>query len=136
MTNTYKEYKHFDEDEVIALYQSVGWSSYYEHPQKLKQSFEHSLYTLAAFAENELVGLVRVVGDGVSIVYIQDLLVNPLFQHKGIGTELARQILTKYEAVTQLVLLTDLTEKTKQFYQGVGFKMVEDYDCRSFARIK
>ena len=37
-----------------------------------------------------LVGLVRVVGDGASIAYVQDLLVHPDWQRRGIGARLLR----------------------------------------------
>ena len=38
---------------------------------------------MAAYDEDRLVGLIRVVGDGLTIVFIQDLLVYPQYQRQG-----------------------------------------------------
>ena len=47
------------------------------------------------------------VGDGYTILYIQDLLVHPDFARQGIGSRLLLRILGKYESVYQKILLTD-----------------------------
>ena len=39
--------------------------------------------------------MVRVVGDGASVILIQDLLVHPEYQRKGIGDQLMRAVLEK-----------------------------------------
>lgn len=115
-------YKKYEETEVLALYQAVGWSNYFTKPAMLRQAFAHSLYTLAAYANEQLVGLIRIVGDGHSIIYIQDILVHPDFQRQGIGRQLFQQTLANYAHVYQTVLMTDDTEKTRAFYQSLGFQ--------------
>jgi ribosomal protein S18 acetylase RimI-like enzyme len=54
-----------------------------------------------------LVGLARVVSHGVSICYLQDVLVRREFQHRGIGRALVRAVLEPSRSVRQKVLLTD-----------------------------
>ena len=58
----------FDEAMVEALYRSVGWTSYLRRPGLLKEAYARSLLTLAAHDGTQLVGVIRAVGDGVSIV--------------------------------------------------------------------
>lgn len=129
-----KEYSLYHRDEILDLYESVGWTNYTARPEMLKVAYENSLLTLAAYEDKALVGIVRTVGDGASIVFIQDLLVRPEFQRKGIGTALMRAVLERYPAVYQMELMTDDTEKTAAFYQSMGFQRAESLGCRAFLR--
>lgn len=127
-------------DQVIALYKAVAWSSYTSHPTMLRSALQGSLAMWTAFegADGEgekLIGLVRVVGDGTSIVFVQDLLVSPEFQRRGVGTQLLQRALERYAHVYQTELLTDDTEKTCAFYESLGFVPAEKMGCRSFVRI-
>ncbi|MDO4298953.1 MAG: GNAT family N-acetyltransferase, partial [Lachnospiraceae bacterium] len=90
---------------------------------------------LGAYENEKLLGVIRVVGDGCSIVFIQDILVLPEYQHQGIGTALLKRILEIYQNVYQKTLLTDNTEKTIRFYQSAGFKMDTDIECRAFTKM-
>jgi len=129
-----KEYKTYCEEEVLPLYQSVGWSNYWNDPAMLRKAYLHSLKIYAAYAEETLAGIVRVVGDGHSIVFVQDLLVRPEYQRKGIGTALLQKILEDYKEVYQLHLLTDNTEKTAAFYKSMGFLDNADIGCKAFSK--
>ena len=39
----------------------------------LRKAYKNSLYVLAAYADGKLVGILRAVGDGASVVFLQDL---------------------------------------------------------------
>lgn len=130
-----KEYKDYNEEEVIKLYESVGWLNYTKNPSMLRNAFMNSLKVLAAYNDDGLIGLIRVVGDGFSIVYIQDVLVNPLVQRRGIGTALIKRIMDEYKNVYQMNLLTDNTERTIKFYKSLGFYMDTDIECRAFSKM-
>ena len=99
-----KEYQKYCEDEILRLYASVGWAAYTEQPEALRRGFDRSLLTLAAYEGAELLGLIRVVGDGQTIVFVQDLLVFPKYQRKGVGSALLRAVLKRYENVRQIEL--------------------------------
>ncbi|MFR3468483.1 MAG: hypothetical protein ACLTTF_02940 [Oscillospiraceae bacterium] len=43
----------------------------------LKAAFNGSLLVLGAWADGNLVGIIRAVGDGASILYVQDILLYP-----------------------------------------------------------
>ena len=127
-------YLHYDKSEVLPLYESVGWILYVKHPDVLEKAFANSLYILGAFEEEKLVGLIRCVGDGHSIVFVQDLLVDPEYQRKGIGTALMQRVLERYAHVYQIQLSTDNTEKTKAFYRSLGFRSLEELGCCAFLK--
>lgn len=127
-----KEYREYCEDEILRLYASVGWTAYTEQPEALRRGFDRSLLTLAAYEGAELLGLIRVVGDGQTIVFVQDLLVFPEYQRKGIGSALLRAVLKRYENVRQIEIATDDTPKTKAFYRSMGFRELSEIGCCGF----
>ena len=122
----------YDERAVTALYAAVGWTNYTKNPAMLKEAFAHSLCALGAYEDDKLVGLVRAVGDGASIVFIQDVLVLPEYQRRGIGTALVKTVMARYAGVYQLQLLTDSTPRTKAFYRSLGFSDAADMGCSAF----
>ena len=130
-----REYKEYREKEILELYAAVGWKAYIDQPEVLKKGFENSLLVLAAYKEEKLLGLIRVVGDGYTIVFIQDILVFPEHQKKGVGTALLRAILEKYSKVRQVELVTDNTEKTIAFYQSLGLVDFSKINCCGFMKV-
>ena len=107
--------------EVLALYKSVGWSMYTRDPARLERALTHSLTVLSAYEGKQLVGLIRAVGDGETILFIQDLLVLPEYQRRGIGKQLIEALLARFPEVRQRVLLTDDDPKTRSFCKAAGF---------------
>lgn len=116
-------------DDVLPLYQAVGWTNYTNQPQMLEQSLAHSLATYLARDGEEIVGVVRLVGDGFSSVFVQDLIVLPSYQRQGIGSALMKKALGDFKDAYQVQLATDQTEKTLGFYRSLGFETLSTYDC-------
>lgn len=130
-----RRYTHYSEAEIVQLYGSVGWTSYTNDPSMLKAAFASSLLILGAFEKGDLIGIIRAVGDGASIIYIQDILVHPEHQRQGIGSKLLASMLEHYSNVYQICLMTDDTEKTISFYRSCGFTKASDIGCCGFMRI-
>ena len=130
-----KTYENFHLEEIINLYQSVGWTNYLERIGILEEAYANSLCVLGAYDSDRLVGIIRTVGDGQTIVFVQDIIVLPEYQRKGIGTKLLKTVVEKYKNVYQMELLTDNTEKTKAFYRSVGFSASDDMGCVAFIRM-
>lgn len=127
-----KPYLNYCEAEIIALYKAVGWKNYYEKPEMLKEAYLHSLCALGAFNNGTLAGIIRVVGDGVSIIYIQDIIVAPSYQRQGIGSMLVKSVLNQYTYVYQKVLMTDNQAATVNFYKSLGFDTADRFGCIGF----
>lgn len=130
-----REYRTYNEEEILRLYASVGWTAYTDHPKVLRKGFENSMLTLAAYESEQLLGLIRAVGDGFTIVFVQDILVFPKHQRKGIGSALLKAILDRYSHVRQIELATDNTPKTIAFYQSMGFREISEIGCCGFMRV-
>ena len=116
-------------DDVLHLYQAVGWTNYTNQPQMLAQALSHSLATYLARDGEKIVGLVRLIGDGFSSVFVQDLIVLPTYQRQGIGSTLMKQALSDYKDTYQIQLATDESEKTLGFYRSLGFETLSSFQC-------
>ena len=130
-----REYKSYNESEILRLYASVGWTSYTDNPDVLRKGFEKSMLTLSAYDGEELLGLIRAVGDGCTIVFVQDILVFPEHQRKGVGTALLQAVLDRYSHVRQIELATDNTPKTTAFYKSMGFREMSEIGCCGFMKL-
>lgn len=129
-----REYGAYDEEEILSLYQSVGWTAYTDHPAVLKAGFAGSLLCLAAYEGERLIGLLRAVGDGQTVVLIQDILVRPEYQGRGVGRALLETALDRFRSIRQVQLLTDDRPETVAFYEALGFKPVASFGCKAFMR--
>lgn len=132
----YKAGDNIQSPELLNLYNDAGWANYTEDPDKLMGAVQNSLFTVTARDGDQLAGFLRAIGDGLTIVYIQDILVLQKYRRQGIGRELLRIALERYASVRQIVLLTDKTQETKGFYENAGMKKAEELDLQAFVRIK
>ncbi len=62
-----RDYDKYNESEILDLYQSVGWTNYTNNPDMLKNAYANSLKVLAAYANDTLRGIIRVVGDAIPL---------------------------------------------------------------------
>lgn len=129
-----REYIDYCEDEILALYDSVGWTAYTVRPRVLHDSFSNSLYILAAYDEDSLIGIARAIGDGHTVVYLQDVLIHPDHQRKGVGTALVRAMLEEFWDVRQFLLATEQQPNTMAFYRSLGFVELSEIGCCAFIR--
>lgn len=122
---------------LVELYRSVGWSAYADQPEVLRAAVAGSAHVVVAHRGEQLVGLARVVSDGVSIAYLQDLLVRPDHQRHGVGTSLLVAAFEPFTEVRQQVLLTDDEPRQRAFYASLGFTEAAEHPqgpLRAFLR--
>lgn len=117
-----------NKDQILNLYKDAGWTAYTKEPEKLLKAIEGSLKVWTLWDENLLVGLARVVGDGQTIIYLQDLLILKAYQGQGLGSKVLKEILDEYKDVRQFILLTDQVQENINFYKKNGLKLASDYE--------
>ncbi|MDR3058336.1 MAG: GNAT family N-acetyltransferase [Prevotella sp.] len=117
MNIEYKNTKNFTAQELQDLFLSVEWASGH-YPEKLVIAMKNSGTVFSAWNENKLIGLISVMN-----AYIHYLLINPVFQAKGIGKELVRMTTEKYKNYLRIILIA--YEKETGFYQHCGFNLGE-----------
>ena len=108
------------------LYDSVGWSAYTRDMDLLCAAIVGSDFVVVVRQEGKLIGLARAISDDASVAYIQDILVAPTHQGRGVGRALVLAVLERYAHVRQKVLLTDNRPEQLRFYASLGFRNTRD----------
>lgn len=121
-------------EEIMNLYEDAEWYAYTKDRIRLKNAIDNSLKVLTAWDNHKLVGLIRVVGDNHTIIYIQDILVLKEYQGQGIGSKLLNLFLEKYKSIRQIVLMTDNTKETIGFYKKNGMVDTAEYNGVAFVK--
>ena len=122
-------------NEILALYEAVGWTNYTKRPERLRTGYAGSLASWGAFVGEKLVGIVRVVGDGATIVFVQDLIVAPSHQRRGIGAQLMSAVMNRFSDVCQMELLTDDGSGACVLYERLGFVRGDAMGCVAYVRV-
>jgi ribosomal protein S18 acetylase RimI-like enzyme len=110
-------------EEFIELRRLIGWADTDLH--MAKRSLANSLFHVVVKGQGKLIGMGRVVGDGVMYFYIQDVVVAPDYQNQGIGQLLMDRI-EAYLSATAVKGSTIglLAAKGKEgFYSRYGYKL-------------
>ena len=100
------------------LRESVSWN---RMEKEYTSPFMNSYYHIAAYEDEKLIGYIDSVSNGVTDAYIQDLIVSPDHQGKGIGTELMNKMI-KYLKEKRIYMISVIYEESlKPFYERFGF---------------
>lgn len=109
---------------IATLYRRAPLLRKTDNPERLWQAFEASSLVLTLWeGEDRLVGLARVLTDGVQAAYLCDLAVEPDVQGAGVGKRLIDEILERL-AGTDLVLRD--SNLSSGFYERLGFEPVDN----------
>ncbi|WP_371362416.1 hypothetical protein SRRS_35660 [Sporomusa rhizae] len=109
-----------DFKELLDLYKDLGWDSLNLTTDELKQMCMHSWYSVYAFSEDKLVGMGRIISDGVITGVICGVCVLPDYQSRGIGKEIISRLVQYCEqkrVIPQLLCV----EKLQPYYEKLGF---------------
>ncbi|WP_242214836.1 GNAT family N-acetyltransferase [Bacillus cereus group sp. BfR-BA-01383] len=110
-----------DFNELLALYESLGWNSLKLTVNELEQMCKQSWYVIYAFKEHKLIGMGRVISEGVITGVICGVCVLPEYQSIGIGKEMVERLIQHCEqnkVIPQLMCV----EKLQSYYESIGFE--------------
>lgn len=122
-------------EDLQKLYLSVGWDVYVNNNEDMTVLLKNAYYFVTVWDNDHLVGLTRVISDDHSIAYVQDILIDPDYQGNGIGSKLLNMIKERFNHVRQVVLMTDTSEKTINFYEKNELLSLDKYGCTAFMKI-
>jgi GNAT superfamily N-acetyltransferase len=102
--------------------EAVCWADAFEW-ETMPASLDGSLVGVVALDDGQVVGMGRLVGDGVKYFYVQDLAVLPAHQGAGIGTALLRRLLDHVARTAPAAAFVGLfaTDGAIPLYQSDGF---------------
>ena len=109
--------------EMITLRESVGWGI--PDTECLQKGLDNSLHGVCAVADGAVIGTARVVGDGFTVFYIQDVIVNPEYQRMGVGLAMMKAIMNYIcgNACNGAIVGLMAAKGKEKFYEKFGFWM-------------
>jgi GNAT superfamily N-acetyltransferase len=114
----YIENVHTSAKQIADLRESVGWN-------RMESCYDNELMTsyfhIAVYDGEKLIGYIDTVSNCLTDAYIQDLMVHPDYQGKGIGTELMNRIISYLKAKRIYMISVVYEEKLLPFYKRFGF---------------
>ena len=132
----YEAVKSAPVEEIVTLYKSAGW--WQESPEAreiippmIRGSF---CFMVARSIEGEIVGMARVISDGFSDAYIQDVTVLERYRGQGIGRELVRR-LAQFCVNRKIGWIGLVAEPgTQGLYEELGFRPLAGYQPMLFGK--
>lgn len=100
---------------------SVGWSGY--EFNEIEIGLKATLFCVCAYKQDKIVAMGRVIGDGILVFYIQNVIVLPEFQRKKIGTLVMDKIMGYINSKSVNNSIVGLMSSTgkEDFYSKYGF---------------
>jgi len=122
------------QNEIIKLYKEGGWWKQNYKSSGIKHLIKGSFAFAIALDTNKkkAVGMGRVLSDGFSDAYIQDLVVLKEYRNKGIGRELVNFLISycKKKGINWISLIAEPNQDL--FYEELGFKTMKNYTPMKF----
>jgi GNAT superfamily N-acetyltransferase len=119
----------WDGDEIANLYRAGGWWKEEYDPKELSRLILGSFLFVVAvdLKTGRAVGMGRVIADGVSDGYIQDLVVLPEYRKTGIGARIVSILVKKCveRGISWIGLIAE--PGTENFYLPFGFHPLEGH---------
>jgi GNAT superfamily N-acetyltransferase len=110
--------------EIRALYRSAGWTDIPADDAAVARGLGASLFGVVVTIAGETVACARLVGDGGMYYYLQDLIVLPSHQGKGVGDIVMREVVDYLEAHAPCNCFVGLFAAAGKggFYERYGFR--------------
>lgn len=105
-------------DQIARLRELVKWDGRLE---KYKKKLGNTYFCVACFADNELIGYVDIVSDGIDDAYIRDLIVHPDYQRCGIGSKLLGMVIKRVKADGIKMVNVVFDPRLEEFYRKANF---------------
>ena len=117
------------ENELVDLYKEAGWWKDHYNPAELKWLIKGSFVFIVAIEKktNRAIGTGRLISDGVSDAYIQDLVITSNYRNRGIGKKMI-DVLINYSKKNNISWLGLISEPNQDnFYKKNGFEVLKNY---------
>lgn len=104
--------------EIEDLRSAVGWERF---PDKYDRILANSYTHFTVRRDNDLVGFVNVISDGVGDAFLVDLMVHPKAQHQGIGSALVNAAVEGLTGDGIKCIQVTFDPELESFYRACGF---------------
>jgi len=109
--------------EYNQLRSAVGWPVF-EH-RLVEEAFRNTLFSVCVESDGITIAMGRVIGDNAIYLHVQDVIVHPDFQGKGLGKSVMDALLAYIDQVggknTNIGLMC--SKGREDFYRAFGFEV-------------
>lgn len=112
-----------DVKEFNLLYDLVGWGA---NDEVISQkALNNTFYSVSVYDDEKIIGYGRLIGDGICFMYIHDVMVDPEYQGRKIGTMIMNKLLEKIKIIEKenpyLRTYLGASKGKEGFYERFGF---------------
>ena len=104
-----------------------------------RRALEGGLVNVSAMYNGELIGMGRLVGDGAMYWYLQEVIVLPEYQKRGVGTQIVEYLCSyavKNSYTGKFTTIGGVSARGKEpFYEKLGFEIIPN-GIRKMVEIK
>ncbi|MBN1281335.1 MAG: GNAT family N-acetyltransferase [Candidatus Thermoplasmatota archaeon] len=116
-------------EDIVALYRAAGWWKDTYDPAGIPLLIAGS-FAFAVVVNKQTgkaIGMGRVLSDGVSDAYIQDVVILPAYRGLDLGKQLVRTLIQRCQekGIKWIGLMAE--PGSSQFYTALGFTPLKDY---------
>ncbi len=123
MPIVYREGHDVPLEQLVALFNSVGWQARTADRDRLRQQVAGAMFVVSAWDGDLLAGFARAISDGATNAYISTVAVLPAYQGQGIGRELIHRLTSGREGI---LFVLHARPQVQPFYLKCGFEHAED----------
>ena len=110
-------------DDALALYATTDWPEFVGlKPSDVETSLAASWYCVSVYADDECVGMGRVLSDGIVYALILDVIIAPGQRGSGLGSAVMERLLTRCRGHGIRDVLLFAAPGTAPFYERLGFR--------------
>ena len=108
-------------EEFLALREAVGWGD--ADPKATARGLSGALHSVCVLDGDRVVGCGRVIGDGGLAFYLQDIIVHPDHQGRGLGERITQRLMEHVLSAARRGSFVGLmaAEGVGEFYEKFGF---------------
>lgn len=107
-----------DLTQLLELYCSVGWLTYSDGEEFVKEILLNTDEFICIYAGETLVAFGRMITDYKMSAFLDDIVVHPGFRNMGLGSTLVNHLISKVPKVKKIKLTTF---NAWEFYKKLGF---------------
>jgi ribosomal protein S18 acetylase RimI-like enzyme len=119
----------WNDEEIVALYRAGGWWKEEYKTEDLRYLIQGSFAFVVAtdVKTGRAIGMGRVIADGISDGYIQDLVVLPQYRKSGVGRQIVAALVNRclQSGITWIGLIAE--PDTEAFYLPLGFHVLKGH---------
>ena len=121
-------------EEICTLYKAADWMQPIFTPEQIAKILKQSFCFVIAEHDDHAIGMGRVISDGVSDGYLQDIVVLPEWRNIGVGTTIVRKLIEEchLHGIAWLGIIAD--PGTEYFYRKFGFARANGYTPMLYER--